>query len=99
MPLVRCIRACWDSQITKQYFNGDIADYPLDHVFLAGKTKCFEVVKPEDLEMGKSDAQVQLKKAFEMIGDLSRKIEGEAITKEPDPVGEKRPVGRPPKSG
>ena len=95
MPLVRCIRRCWDSQLTKRYFQGDIADYPEDHVFLTGKIKCFELVKPEDLVTTHAEAQVQLKKAFEMIGDLNRKIEGDKIPKEPEPIGEKRPVGRP----
>jgi hypothetical protein len=99
MPLARCIRPCWDSQTTRHYSQGNVADLPEDHVFLAGRIKCFELVKPEDLITNQGEAQVQLKKAFEMIGELSRKIEGDTIPKEPDPTGEKRPVSRSSKTG
>src|SRR3989304_2545572 len=98
MPLARCIRPCWDSQATRHYSQGDVADLPEDHVFLAGRIKCFELVKPEDLVTNQAEAQVQLKKAFEMIGELNRKIEGDTLPREPEPIGEKRPVGRPAKS-
>ncbi len=93
MPLARCIRPCWDSQKTKLYSQGDIADYPEDHIFIT--KKCFEFVKPEDLMTNQAEAQVQIQKAFEMIGELNKKIEGDKVPKEPEPIGEKRPVGRP----
>jgi len=87
---------CWDSQLTKRYSLGDIADYPKDHVFLTGKIKCFEPVRPEDLVTSQVEAQVQIKKAFEMISDLSKKVETDKAPKEPDPIPEdKEPIRSP----
>jgi len=82
--LARCIRRCWDSQTTKRYFIGNVDDLPEDHIFLTMKNPCFEKVKPEDLVRNQNEAQVQLQKAFEMIADLTKKIE-EMGGKVPEP--------------
>ena len=72
MPLVRCVRRCWDSQATKRYWQGDVSDLPLDHPLV--KAKCFEIVKAEDLVRDQNEANTQLRKAFEMIAELTKEI-------------------------
>lgn len=44
MPLAKCIRRCFDSQLTRRYWPGDQDEMAEDHVFI--KTGCFVFVDP-----------------------------------------------------
>lgn len=100
MILAKCIRDCWDSQLAKQYFKGNIAELPEDHVFLTGKIKCFEILTADDLNRSKEDLDSRFTQMGTVIAKLMKEVEdlqkGNPATK-PDQLvpEEKRPVGRP----
>jgi len=74
MVLARCIRRCWDSQATKRYFIGAIADFPEDHVFLTMKNPCFQIIKPEDIAKTEQDRDAKVQQMGQMIADLQKQI-------------------------
>ena len=45
MPVARCVRRCWDSQIPRRYWPGDQDEISPDHVFI--KTGCFVFIDPK----------------------------------------------------
>ena len=91
MPLAKCIRRCWDSQATKRYWEGDVTDMPENHPLI--KAKCFVILTAEEVAKGKEQTQTQLTKAFEMIAELTKKIE--TLEGEKGQPEEKRSPGRP----
>ena len=45
MPVARCVKRCWDSQIPRRYWPGDTDNMEPDHVFI--RTGCFVFVEPQ----------------------------------------------------
>ena len=43
MPLAKCIRRCWDSQLTRRYWPGDQDNMDPNHPLVKGN--CFEFVE------------------------------------------------------
>lgn len=76
MPLAICITKCWDSQATKLYYPGNVADLPEDHVFLKGKIKCFEPISLDEISKSHQDIDAKIKQMGAMIADLKEKVEG-----------------------
>ena len=96
MPLVKCIRRCWDSQLTRRYYPGDIADYPEDHVFLTGPIKCFQLVNPKEIAKSDEDPNTKISQIAEMVEGFAKHIGASIKPSELIPE-EKRPIGRPKK--
>jgi len=82
MPLAKCIRRCWDSQATKRYYPGDIADFPEDHVFIKGKIKCFEIVTPDQISKTQQDTDAKIIQMAQMIADLKKRLDEEGAPPE-----------------
>jgi hypothetical protein len=103
MVLAKCIRNCWDSQATKQYLMGSMAELPEDHVFLTMKNPCFQIITADELNKSKEDLDSRFTQMAAVIAQLMKQVEdlqkGSTATK-PDSLipEEKRPVGRPPKT-
>jgi len=93
--LARCVARCWDSQATKRYWMGDVADLPEDHDFF--KAGHFVKVEPKDMVESNNDLKLQLMKSFEMIAELQKELKTlqEEKSVEVEEVEEKRGPGRP----
>ena len=46
MPVAKCVRRCWDSQLTRRYWPGDRDEIAVDHPLV--KAGCFQFLNPVD---------------------------------------------------
>lgn len=75
MPLARCITKCWDSQLTKLYYPGDVAEFQEDHIFIKGKIQCFQIIGQDELSKTPQETDAKLQQMATKIADLTKKVE------------------------
>jgi len=75
------------------------AEFPADHVFLAGKFPCFELISLDEISKSHQDTDAKIQQMGAIISDLSKKIDSvtEDDTRLNADMEARKGPGRPPK--